>query len=46
VIKKSTMLMWVNLFTHKASRSNFKGVKIVVNLGGVDILGDKTAAMN
>ena len=32
VIKKSTMLMWVNLFTHKVSGSNFKGVKIVVNL--------------
>ena len=27
------MLMWVNLFTHKASGNNFKGVKIVVKTG-------------
>ena len=26
VIKKSTMLMWGNLFTHKASGSNFNNV--------------------
>ena len=37
------MLMLVNLFTHKANRSNFKGVKIVVNLGQLDILGDEFA---
>ena len=32
VIKKSTMLMRVNLFTHKASGRNFKEFKMAVDL--------------